>query len=183
MINIYFRQIIKIFCPMKQSSYFFISFIIITICFTGCKKDNLDCTLEGKWKLERVHMGISSFFPWHTITIDSLDYNIIYDFQKKNKLIVTSSISGNPQTNEYYYKCEKKHAFCASLDYDNIQFQIGKDKWDGSISQKYGIMSFSCGSTDSKTTAKPQQAIDIIDFILIEQDSLCFWQKSFIKLN
>jgi len=159
--------------------------LIITTGLIGCKKDKYDYAIEGKWQFRSVYIfvgGVSSdgYLQWHTITTDSLENDIIYDFQKNNKLLVTSSISGNLQTNEYSYECERRNSSHNVPNYDAIQLKIGKEIYYGSVSQKYGIMSL---SSESAKSIKPQKPIDEIDLVLIEQDSLSSWQKQFIKLN
>ena len=165
---------------MKQKFYFFSLFTIIILCITGCKKDN-DYSIEGKWKLERVYIFPNEYLFW--FTIECSENNIIYDFQKNNKLLVTSSIYGNLQTKEYSYKCEGRNVFCTSIDYDDIQLTIGKGIFYGSVSQKYERMSLFSESSESAISVKPKKLIDEIDVILIEQDSLFLWYKEFIHLK
>jgi hypothetical protein len=164
---------------MKKPIFLIISlFVLIIIGLTGCEKDKYDYTIKGKWKFQSalILMGDGKYLQGYTITIDSLKNDIIYEFQKNNILIVTSSISENLQTNAYFYKCKKRSVFCGSLDYDDIEIKIGKNIYYGSVSQKYERISLFSG-------VKPQKPIDEIDLILIEQDSLAFWQKEFIKLK
>jgi len=169
---------------MKKIVFFIIASLLIAIGVIGCKK-NKDYPLEGKWKLDHVYIftGSPNYLRWHTIFIDSLENSIIYDFRKKNKLIVTSSISGYPQTNEYSYKCVGRGVAHVVADYDDIQLKIDKNIYYGSVGQKDESMTLINGSSDPTKSVKPQKPIDEIDLILIEQDSLSFWQKEFIKLK
>jgi hypothetical protein len=81
-------------------------FLIVIVGFTSCGKDN--DMLIGKWKLMEV---IITTDYQEMDTIDYSSENIVYDFQKNNRLIITGNISDDLyvfkdfQAGKHSYKC------------------------------------------------------------------------------
>ena len=166
---------------MKKIVLVFITLIlIISIGITGCEKNN-DYSLEGKWKLSMATFSVGGYL--YFLPIDSSNNNIIYEFQKNNKLLVTSSISGSSQIRKYSYKCKGRKTPSYTEGYHSIQVIIDKDICYGTIGHNRERLLLFRDSNVPKTSVKPQKPIDEIDLILMEQDSLSFWQKDFKKIK
>ena len=171
---------------MKQIVKYFIVLVLISaIGLTGCKKDKYKEDIIGKWKLESVIVSKSDLYlQLHTINYS--ENNIIYEFKKNNKLVVTSSISGNSQKKEYSYKCERNYDnFCTTYSV-GLLIKIDKETYSGSLVRKiYDDSSISFdeyGGIALLNSSKPKKIMDEVDLMLI-QDSISFWQKNFIKLK
>ena len=85
----------------------FLVFFLSCVLFISCEKSVKEKDIIGKWKLHGVEFDKYLSGIYYEDEFDIENYNVIYDFQKNNKLVVTSTISGVLHKNEYSYKCEK----------------------------------------------------------------------------
>ncbi|MDR0207147.1 MAG: hypothetical protein LBI45_07840 [Bacteroidales bacterium] len=161
--------------------------MIISTGFTGCKKDKCDYTFEGKWELGHVNYMDSAVVlhgdhskPW----IDFVkNINITYDFQKNNKLVITSiSTSGELQQNEhtYTYIQEGSHPYSnPPVKYEgSYTLHIDTFKLRGFV--------YSAGSRILEISgfcAKNKVIIDEIDLDILKYDGFYYWQKRFYELK
>jgi len=131
----------------------------------------------GKWKLESASYMYSS--PPH----DFYENNVIYDFQKNNKLIITSFMSGRLQTIEHSYKYIKTDIRLTGwpapgdLPLNNNLLIDGTYYFLCSYTT-YSKMIISFPSDDTKV-------FDEVDLAIIEQQGAVPYsiQKYFKKLN
>jgi len=174
---------------MKHLSYFFISFIIITLCFTGCKKDNWDYTLEGKWKVSDVYY-MDRDVVLHGIHKPNIDFtenlDIIYDFQKNNKLVITTTyITGEIKQSEYSYTYQQGgyHPYSnPPVKYEGCYYlQIDTNKFSCLVSPGGGKSLEITGFSNCNGTVTG--VIDEIDLEILKYDEITSWIKSFDKLK
>jgi hypothetical protein len=169
---------------MKKQIIFWTLSIMAVFALVSCGKDSYKEGIIGKWKLEKVtYSDLTEYINFSEIDDYSAN-NIIYEFRKNNKLVVTSSISGNTQTKEYSYKFENGENFCATfgisafvkIGKENYKVYLGRGISDGTISSEFETMSI-FGSS------KPKNIIDESDTDIITKENLPNWTKGFIKLQ
>jgi len=167
---------------MKQTVKYLIFFILISITgLTGCVKDSCKDYIIGTWKLDRITSYDSAGYLKFSI-LDYSENNIIYEFRKNKKLIVTSSISGNSQINQYSYKCECKENFYTTNG-TGVLVKIGKENYSTYLGRgisndltNFETMSLFVGT-------KPKKIMDESDIDIMEQGHQRNWRKEFLKLN
>jgi hypothetical protein len=148
---------------MKKTFTAFIALLLIITGFTGCNKFANDM-LIGRWKLVQVEITTNSQ-EW-----DSIDYsneNIIYDFQKNSRLV----ISGNIPDDFYVFKDFQagKHSF-KWYTYDDCPsctppmfFQIDRNR-------SYNCCKWLDEENDDKIA------------ILYVEEGVFFWRQTFVKI-
>jgi hypothetical protein len=158
--------------------------IVLSILLFSCGKNSYKDGIVGKWKLDKVTYSDLTEYVNFAELDDYSENNIIYEFRKNNKLVVTSSISGNTQTKEYSYRFEDRENFCATfgvnafvkIGKENYNVYLGRGISDGAISSGFETMSISGSS-------KPKNIIDESDTDIIAKENLPNWTKEFIKLQ
>ena len=144
-----------------------LGFGIFCLLFVGCNKDKKD--IVGEWKLSKV--GIVDGYYQQSET-DYSGKNIVYEFQKNNKLVVTSSTLGKLQTKKYSYKYQKLNVCPTCIPAQNLQ--IDKIKYYCLIEN--GVMRIS-------SFIKDENVVDEIDLEMSEKSNILSWGKNFIKLK
>ena len=175
---------------MKKLFFAFITIFAIISVFFGCKKDEYDYTLEGKWKLSSVNYYHRDVVL-HGIHVPFIDFTenieMTYDFQKNNKLVITFSTSDGVQISEYLYTYSQAnyHPF-----YDSgheKEKKIFKGSYileiDGT---KYSCV-VSCGGgrsiwIDGFSTCENGKVIDGVDSEILKHDGIYAWWKTFYEL-
>jgi len=164
---------------MKNVISFLITLVlIISIGVTGCKKDYYKDYIIGKWKLERVYSYDSAGYLNFSVLKDYSKDNIVYEFQKNNKLFVTSSISGISQTKKYSYKCEDRETFCGTFGV-NVLVKVGKETYYTYLGRDVNSFEFETMSISSNF----ENVMFEVDRDISKQTDRRSWQKKFIKLK
>jgi len=153
-----------------------LAFLLPCLFFTSCNKN--DKFFLGEWKMTKVIIIDTTIVDGHyqQFEVDYSENNIIYTFQKNNKLIVTNS---NSQKNKYKYEVEQSDVTCHT-PYSDMQIKIDNGEYfhlqiSTMNSPEYEAMSISGRSANLKKT------VDEADLMIIEQSPFCSWRKIFIR--
>jgi len=159
---------------MKKVILKLIAILLPCLLLTSCNKDNDDSNdIIGEWKLNRVTYldeAIIGSGSWTWTEMDLPSNSIIYNFQKNNKLVITSFISGKLQKSKHSYKLSN----CPTCDPPYI-LQIDKKRYYFEISPENATMSIGCFCIPS--------GIDEADLAIIKQGNVAGWNKTFVKLK
>jgi len=150
--------------------------IMIIAALTGCEKEPYSSEIIGEWKLVEVlyidtTVTTDGGYPW--LKIDYSENNLIYDFRKNNRLVITSSTPGKLQESKCSYKYENIGPIIFGLLEGSLRIRKTEYICRISIEEEMTIHGFD----------KSKKAIDEIDLKMMEQDNLMGWTKVFVKLN
>ena len=83
-----------------------IAFVTSCLFFTSCDKEHSKKDIIGEWKLTKISVVDTTILDgyYQQFDVDYSDNNIVYNFQKNKKLIITSSTLGEMQNKKYSYK-------------------------------------------------------------------------------
>ena len=166
----------KLRVTLFLSLFFFAVFSVLLLGFTGCKKDPHDDNIIGKWKLVDISDGDKyPVMPMGPPEIkDSLKYNLIYDFQKNNKLIILNSVVGELHENKYSYKYHHAYPEYYGDPPRGNNLQIEKTKFSCVVFEKQEVMVLLCHT---------EKILDEYDEMMSMKDSVLYWRKTFVKLK
>ena len=151
---------------MKTKNVFLV-FLLSCQLFAGCNKNNDIEYIIGEWKLNSVTITDESYQP---IEMDLSDYNIIYEFKKNNRLVITSFVSEKSAKSSYSYK-----GYAATPEVDTFNnLQIDGIKLTCYVFRENGLI--------ISGFSKMAEPIDDIDLAVIEKGGV-YWEKSFVKLK
>jgi len=160
--------------------------LIITTGLIGCKKDKFDYTFEGKWELGYINY-MDRDVVLHGIHKPRINFieniNIIYDFQKNNKLVITTTFaSGELKQSEhiYTYIQEGYHPWSSPpQEYQgSYTLQIDTNKFHCVVNPGGGKIMYLIGFCASNGVI-----IDEIDLEILKYDKIYSWQKTFYELK
>ena len=156
---------------MKTRILIFTTIILILGCFSACKEEcknlNRD-NIIGQWKLLEASVSVNHSQPDIT---DYSEENIIFDFQKNNKLVVTGnivdslSLFNDFREGEHYYEYRKSDVCPPNEPGPNLFINAELGSWEGS---------YFC------TALLYEETMAIIKMNWIENSS---WSIKLIKLN
>jgi len=161
---------------MKKIKFILI-FLLPCLLIVSCNKGVEEKDIIGKWK----PCGVLGLYS----DLDVENNNVIYDFQKNNKLIVTTFISGELQKTEYSYKCVKSYYHPWADDFS------GRYKRKSRSLELYldGVFYSWCDPTwyyDEMWIGyldKGSKVIDETDLLVLEQNHPYDWYKYFKRIN
>jgi len=176
----------------KKNSSIILVFLLPCLLFAGCDKHNDKKDFVGKWKLNNVSYTIDTRVVLDGESLPAIDYpkTAVYEFQKNGKLIITYYIAGELQKNEHSYKC------IGTLAMWGDNFGSGKDKRDPH-SHRIEIdgQEYICVVDPENKTTKANirmighcrdsiaKAIDDVDIVMMENEYIYSWSKTFVKLK
>ena len=155
-------------------------FLFSCLLFASCNKDKHD--IVGKWKLVTVeymdtaNMVMVDGYYWGS-EMDYSENNLIYDFQRNNKLTITGSMSGELQNNKYPYRYKKVSPSPAIPLYPNPNLQIGEENYYCSVYSETETMTI---RSDGRGKGI---GIDEIDLTILKQDNVVIRKKIFNKIK
>jgi len=159
---------------MKNKINFFV-LLFFCLLFVDCNKNNDIDYIIGEWKLNSVmYIDTTSMLDgYYRYEMDLSDNNVIYNFKKNNKLVITNFVSEKSSKSQHSYKYHKIFD-CPTCDpFANLQ--IDATKYYCKIVIDSATMSISGFS-------KTEEPIDEIDLAVIEKGG-AYWEKSFVKLK
>jgi len=159
---------------MKNAVSFLITFFLITIGSTGCHKGHRDDSILGTWKLVEISCSVGINANGYPELVDFGKYNLIFDFQKNNKLVISSSVSEESSIIKHSYKFFTKDLHEFPYYPRSYNLVIGKKKLDCYVFKETGVMVLSGYMKELYPAFMPQD---------LQQDSALSIKNLFIKIR